>query len=280
MGWEMWDRDKRRESLMSVPARRSGQFLLPDLTDWFESFPTFGWRHMLEPQGIRIEDYLEEDRYVVRAEIPGIDPDKDVEITVSDGVLAIKAERSEEKKDKHRSEFRYGSLIRTIRLPMTADEEKVTAKYGDGILTVTAPLNEVKKPARRAPADGGWATAGRRLSGPTVEGAAVNRPRVISSAGHWGNAASAAPRWSPSWLLPGTPDVFWVISMPPVGAPRSSWASAAPSIQTMAPASILVVSPLPVSSNGTPTARSSRPIPSLKSPMTSANPKASPGSLP
>lgn len=134
---------------MNVPARRPGQFVLPDLSDWFESFPMFGWRHMLEPQGIRIEDFVEEDRYVVRAEIPGIDPEKDVEITVSDSVLTIKAERSEEKKDKHRSEFRYGSLFRTIRLPMTADEEKVTATYGDGILTVTVPFTEVKKPARQ-----------------------------------------------------------------------------------------------------------------------------------
>jgi HSP20 family molecular chaperone IbpA len=146
---EVWDRDERRESLMSVPARRSGQFLLPDLSDWFESFPMFGWRHMLDLQGIRIEEFIEENRYVVRAEIPGIDPDKDVEITVSDGILVIKAERSEEKKDKHRSEFRYGSLVRSVRLPVGADEDKITASYGDGILTVTVPLTEVKKPARQ-----------------------------------------------------------------------------------------------------------------------------------
>ena len=134
---------------MSVPARRSGQFLLPDLSEWFEPFPMFGWRHMLDLQEIRIEDFIEEDRYVVRAEIPGIDPEKDVEITVSDGVLVIKAERSEEKKDKHRSEFGYGSLVRSVRLPMGADEEKVTASYGDGILTVMVPLTEVKKSARQ-----------------------------------------------------------------------------------------------------------------------------------
>jgi len=101
------------------------------------------------PPGIRIEDFVEDNRYQVHAEIPGIDPEKDVEITVSDGVLVIKAERSEEKKDKHRSEFRYGSLVRTIRLPMAADEGKVTASYSDGILTVTIPLTEVKKPARQ-----------------------------------------------------------------------------------------------------------------------------------
>jgi HSP20 family protein len=133
---------------MSVPARR--QPLLPDLSDWFDSLPSLmGWRPMASLQAIRVEDFVEGDDYVVRAELPGIDPDKDVEITVQGGVLTIRAERKEEKSEKSRSEFRYGSFVRSVRLPEGAQEDTVKAAYKDGILTVrvgmTQPSTEAKK---------------------------------------------------------------------------------------------------------------------------------------
>ncbi len=100
---------------------------------------------------LRIEDRLEDDRYVVRAEIPGIDPDKDVEITVSDGVLTISAERREEISEKGRSEFHYGSLIRRVALPAGAVEDKVLARYQDGILEVLVPIETVQVEPRTIP---------------------------------------------------------------------------------------------------------------------------------
>ncbi|MDH6144308.1 MULTISPECIES: Hsp20/alpha crystallin family protein [Kitasatospora] len=119
----------------------------PSLPEFFEDFP-FDLRsssgHM-----IRVEESTEEGAYVVRAELPGIDPAKDVEITVEDGTLTVKAERTEEKKDKHRSEFRYGSFQRSVRLPAGAKEEDVTASYENGVLTVKAPLGEVAKQPRK-----------------------------------------------------------------------------------------------------------------------------------
>ena len=51
---------------------------------------------------------------MVRAELPGIDPVKDVDITYTDGVLRLAVTRTEEHKDKRRSEFRYGTFQRTI----------------------------------------------------------------------------------------------------------------------------------------------------------------------
>ena len=54
---------------------------------------------------------------MIRAELPGIDPAKDVDITVTDGQLTIKAERSEKKESKGRSEFSYGSFMRSVTLP-------------------------------------------------------------------------------------------------------------------------------------------------------------------
>lgn len=95
---------------------------------------------------MRMEEFVDGDTLVVRAELPGVDPDKDVEITVSDDVLTIAAERREERtegeegKPGYRTEFRYGSYRRSISLPAGVSAEAVTATYNDGILEVRAPV--------------------------------------------------------------------------------------------------------------------------------------------
>jgi HSP20 family protein len=95
---------------------------------------------------IRVEEVVEGNTLVVRAELPGIDPEKDAAITVSDGALTIKAERQEKKeqkdKDSYRSEFRYGSFFRRVPLPDGVKESDVTASYKDGVLEVRAPIPE------------------------------------------------------------------------------------------------------------------------------------------
>jgi HSP20 family protein len=117
--------------------------LLGDMTDWFElDFPLRG-------RLIRVEDLMTEHEYTVRAELPGMDPEKDVQVTVSNGVLTIHAERKEETQSRHRSEFRYGMLQRSVRLPANADEENVTANYGKGILEVTVPLKTAEPTAKQ-----------------------------------------------------------------------------------------------------------------------------------
>lgn len=118
---------------------------LPDL---FEDFPT----EFRLPHGehvIRIEESEADGVYQLRAELPGVDPDKDISISVDDGVLTVQAERIEEKKDKQHSEFRYGSFSRSVRLPAGVRDEDVTASYDQGVLTVRAPIGEAAKPARR-----------------------------------------------------------------------------------------------------------------------------------
>jgi HSP20 family protein len=118
---------------------------LPEL---FEDFPWEihlpGGEHM-----IRVEESTEDGAYVVRAELPGIDPGKDVEITVQERVLTVHAERSEEERTKHHSEFRYGSFTRAVQLPAGAREEDITAAYDKGILTVTVPMAETAKEPRK-----------------------------------------------------------------------------------------------------------------------------------
>jgi HSP20 family protein len=84
---------------MTVPARRERP-MFAELMDWLEGeFPALPIpRPFTGGQLMRVEDYVSEGQYVVRAELPGIDPEKDVEITVVDGVLTVKAERREEKR--------------------------------------------------------------------------------------------------------------------------------------------------------------------------------------
>ena len=107
------------------------------LTEWL-GVPVPGWARV--GPVIRIEDFVAEGRYVVRADVPGIDPGKDVDVRVGNGLLTISAQRSEETSQRHRSEFRYGSCVRTVRLPPGADEDDVTASYKNGVLEVSVGL--------------------------------------------------------------------------------------------------------------------------------------------
>lgn len=99
----------------------------------------------------RIEEVRDGDDLVVRAELPGINPETDVEVTVADGVLRVLAhriERSEMKsKQGYRSEFHYGEMLRALPLPAGADEPGVKATYKSGILEVRVPIHEEHKPA-------------------------------------------------------------------------------------------------------------------------------------
>ncbi|MEU6641835.1 Hsp20/alpha crystallin family protein [Saccharomonospora sp. NPDC046836] len=107
--------------------------LLPDVFQWLESEFPFGPR-------MRLEDYVADDKYVLRAELPGMDPDRDIAITVENDELTIRARRGEEKKESGRSEFHYGAYSRTVRLPVNADPSKIEARYDNGILELTVPL--------------------------------------------------------------------------------------------------------------------------------------------
>ena len=108
-----------------------------------------------ETPTLKVEEYQDGNTLVVKAEMPGIDPDKDVDISISDGMLHIQAEREEksEHKDKsgYRSEFRYGSFTRDISLPVSCKEEDVKATYRDGVLEVRVPVPERSATASKVP---------------------------------------------------------------------------------------------------------------------------------
>lgn len=109
---------------------------------------------VLPEEAIRVDEIREHGALVVRAELPGIDPDKDVQLTVSDGMLRIEAERREEemKEEKGyvRHELRYGSFARSLPLPEGVKEGDIVATYKDGILEIRIPAPKLE-PARRIP---------------------------------------------------------------------------------------------------------------------------------
>ena len=85
---------------------------------------------------------------VVKAEVPGMDA-KDIDISLSDGVLTIKGEKRQEKEEKeadyHLVERSYGSFVRSVRLPREIQGDKISASYKDGILKVALPKSEEAK---------------------------------------------------------------------------------------------------------------------------------------
>ncbi|MFC5993760.1 Hsp20/alpha crystallin family protein [Pseudonocardia hispaniensis] len=118
--------------------------------EWMRSLPMrrpfgLGWDWPGEDL-IRVDEYRDGNTQVIRAELPGIDPDKDVEITVRDGVLRIRAERHFEEKTEEtgyrRHELRHGVLSRTLPLSEGASESDITARYKDGILEIRVPVVE------------------------------------------------------------------------------------------------------------------------------------------
>lgn len=84
----------------------------------------------------------EENRYVIRADIPGVKPE-DIEVTMENGMLTIRGERkfeeTEEKENFKRIERSHGIFYRRFTLPENTDGEAVQATGHDGVLEVTIP---------------------------------------------------------------------------------------------------------------------------------------------
>ncbi|HVN40282.1 MAG TPA: Hsp20/alpha crystallin family protein [Myxococcota bacterium] len=95
-----------------------------------------------------------ENEYRVEAELPGLEQ-KDIQVTLENGVLTLAGERKEEREEEdekrgfmHRESFR-GRFERSLALPENADEKGVTATYKNGVLTLAIPKRPVAKPEVR-----------------------------------------------------------------------------------------------------------------------------------
>ena len=111
-----------------------------------------GWSDQVT-WGLALDVAETKDDFVVKASIPGINPD-DLEITFTDNVLTIKGETQEDKDIQEEQyqvrERRYGSFTRSISLPNTIKADAIAANYESGVLTLKLPKVEEVKPKRIA----------------------------------------------------------------------------------------------------------------------------------
>lgn len=95
------------------------------------------------PGQVRVDVKETEGAYEVTAEIPGVDK-KDIHVHVDGNVVSLNAEvrQADEQKEGEkvlRSERYYGAISRSFQLPVAVDESRTTAKYENGVLTLTLP---------------------------------------------------------------------------------------------------------------------------------------------
>lgn len=113
-------------------------------------FPRAGWEES-DDWGLAVDVAETDDGFTIKASVPGINPD-DLEITLTNNILTIKGERSEEKEIEeshyHLRERRHGSFSRSITLPTKVNEEKIEASCENGVLTLNVPKAEEIKPKR------------------------------------------------------------------------------------------------------------------------------------
>lgn len=136
--------DTTKREMLAKPLDFFDRFF-DDVSDVFRRpvllWPTSGHEPM------QIDEFTEDGTLVIKVDLPGIDPDKDVEISVSNDELHITAERREEEKtegrDYVRRELHYGSYRRDLPLPKGSSDADLKASYKDGILEIRVPVAEV-----------------------------------------------------------------------------------------------------------------------------------------
>ena len=96
--------------------------------------------------------WTDENSTIVTAELPGVILE-DIDISVEDGTLTLRGNRQPDEVEGvtyHRQERRYGSFLRTFRLPFRVDPEKVEATFKTGVLNIALPRAEADKPKKIA----------------------------------------------------------------------------------------------------------------------------------
>jgi len=122
----------------------------PSLRFFDGFFDEFGLPEMAdEKQWLPKVDVSEtDDHVIVKAEVPGMDK-KDINVTMSDGILTIRGEKKQEKEEEKENyrfvERRYGSFSRSLRVPNGVDGNKIEAGYKDGVLKVVIPKSGSEK---------------------------------------------------------------------------------------------------------------------------------------
>lgn len=98
-----------------------------------------------------VEEHIEGVTYVLRAQVPGVDPTKDVSVSYHDGALRLEIHRTDTRKEKARTEFTYGTYHRTVAVPVELDERSIHASCKDGVLEITAKITAPDEARRTIP---------------------------------------------------------------------------------------------------------------------------------
>jgi HSP20 family protein len=157
-----------------MQAWRPFEALRRDVDRLFEDFPMNPFRLPLRRPAFDIEPFWSAESWVAQpaidlverdnafeltAEMPGLD-EKNIEVNVANGVLTVKGHKEEDKVEKkqdfHLRERRFGSFVRSVRVPETVDADKIEAGFKNGVLKVTLPKKpEAQKPVRKIEVKGG-----------------------------------------------------------------------------------------------------------------------------
>jgi HSP20 family protein len=122
-----------------------------ELASFFENFSEPTGKDQLTAGSFvpPVDVYEDEHNLVLKLEVPGVS-EEDLNVSVENNTLTVQGERKFEKEEKeenfHRIERRYGSFVRTFRLPNTVDAERVDASYDKGILKITLAKRAEAKP--------------------------------------------------------------------------------------------------------------------------------------
>jgi HSP20 family protein len=142
----------RSQNLLRLPDNPLVQFHrdIDKLFDnFFQGFPFSpfqrksggSWNGLILPQ---VDIGESKKNYIITVEVPGVD-EKDIDLTLADGTLTIRGEKRYEQEDSdkqyHQVERSYGSFQRMLSLPTDADENKVEAKFKNGVLTISVDKN-------------------------------------------------------------------------------------------------------------------------------------------
>ncbi len=171
-------------------------------------------------------DISETDREVrIKAELPGV-ADKDIEVSLDDDVLTIRAEKRQERREEregvHVSERAFGTFQRSVRLPFPVNADQVKAGFENGVLTVTLPKAQPEEKTRRIQVqgsqrqDGSGASVGQGSSA----GRAAAMPQAMSKSSDQSTSGPGSSSGQPS---PGFQD-----PLPPETDSRSGPGSSGP----------------------------------------------------
>lgn len=118
--------------------------------NFFAPFASSEWETPTQ-WGLAVDVSENDDAYVVKASVPGVNPD-DIEVTLTDNVLTISGASKEdietEGEKYHVRERRYGHFSRTLTLPTAPKADAIEAIHTNGVLTLTLPKAEETKPKR------------------------------------------------------------------------------------------------------------------------------------